>query len=196
MTKTIFTIGHSNHPIEKFLNLLKQHNIQAIADVRSAPYSRRYSQFNRNNLQAALSEAGIQYVFLGRELGARSEDPACYVNGKVQYDRLAATELFMAGIERLLDGVKTHRIALMCAEREPLNCHRTILVSRALEQRGLRVVHMLPDGSREAHADTMRRLIAALGLSGDDLFLDGDAVADLAYAKQADRLAYVGKKTP
>jgi uncharacterized protein (DUF488 family) len=190
MSKPLFTIGHSNHPVEKFLGLLKQHNIQAIADVRSAPYSRRNPQFNRNNLQAALSEAGIQYVFLGRELGARSADPACYVDGKVQYDRLAATDLFRSGIERLLDGVKTYRIALMCAEREPLNCHRTLLVSRALEQRGLGIVHILPDGMLEAHAETMLRLAAELGLSGDDLFSDTGEMIDMAYAKRADRIAY------
>lgn len=195
MTKTLFTIGHSNHPLEKFFGLLKQRNIQALADVRSAPYSRRHPQYNRDNLQAALSEAGIQYVFLGRELGARSEDPACYADGKVQYDRLAATELFASGIERLLEGLKTYRIALMCAEREPLNCHRTLLVSRALERRGLGIVHILPDGTLEAHADTMRRLAAELGLSGGDLFSDTGDMIDMAYASQADRIAYRRSKT-
>lgn len=195
MNKIILTIGHSNHPIEKFLGLLQQHGIQAIADVRSTPYSRRYPQYNRDNLQAALSEADIQYVFLGRELGARSEDPACYVDGKVQYDRLAVTELFVSGIERLLEGLKTYRIALMCAEREPLNCHRTLLVSRALERRGLGIVHILPDGALEAHADTMRRLAAELGLSGDDLFSDSGEMIDMAYASQADRIAYRRSKT-
>lgn len=190
MDEIILTIGHSNHPLEKFLGLLQQHGIQAIADVRSAPYSRRHPQYNRNNLQAALSEAGIQYVFLGRELGARSEDPACYVDGKVQYDRLAATDFFRSGIERLLEGLKTYRIALMCAEREPLNCHRTLLVSRALERRGLGIVHILPDGTLEAHADTMRRLASELGLPGGDLFSDTGEMMDMAYAKQADRIAY------
>jgi uncharacterized protein (DUF488 family) len=108
----------------------------------------------------------------------------------VEYDRLAATDLFKSGIERLLDGVKTHRIALMCAEREPLNCHRTLLVSRALEKRGLEIMHILPDSALEAHADTMRRLAAELGLSGDDLFSDTGEMIDLAYAQQADRIAY------
>lgn len=190
MTEIIFTIGHSNHPIEKFLGLLEQHNIEAIADVRSTPYSRRNPQYNRDNLQAALSEAGVHYVFLGRELGARSEDPACYVDGKVQYERLAATDLFRSGIERLLEGVKAYRIALMCAEREPLNCHRTLLVSRALEKCGLGILHILPDGALEAHADTMRRLAVELGLSGDDLFGDAREMIDLAYAKQEDRIGY------
>lgn len=195
MNGIIFTIGHSNHPLEKFLGLLKQHDIQAVADVRSSPYSRRHPQYNRDNLQAALSEAGIQYVFLGRELGARSEDPACYVDGKVQYDWLAKTDLFTSGIGRLLEGLKTYRIALMCAEREPLNCHRTLLVSRALERRGVEIMHILTDGALEAHADTMRRLAAELGLSGGDLFSDTGEMIDMAYASQADKIAYRRSKT-
>lgn len=190
MHKAIFTIGHSNHPIEKFLALLKQHNIEAIADVRSAPYSRRNSQYNREKLQKVLNDAGIQYVFLGKELGARSEDPGCYVNDKVRYDRLAETELFKSGIDRLVEGQKTLGIALMCAEKEPLNCHRTILVARALERRGLAIGHILPDGALEAHADTLRRLIGELGLSGEDLFLDREALTETAYARQAEKIAY------
>jgi uncharacterized protein (DUF488 family) len=195
VTNPVFTIGHSNHPFDKFLALLKQHNIVAVADVRSAPYSRRNPQYNRNKLQASLNEAGIQYVFLGKELGARSEDPDCYVDDRVQYDRLAQTGLFRSGIERLLEGRKTLRIALMCAEKEPLNCHRTILVARALERRGVQIRHILPDGALEAHADTMSRLIAGLGLAEDDLFLDRDALTQTAYARQAEKIAYRRGKT-
>lgn len=195
MSKTIFTIGHSTHPIERFLDLLKQHNIEAVADVRSSPYSRRNPQYNRKNLQASLSGAGVHYVFLGRELGARSDDPGCYVNDKVQYERLAATDLFKAGIERVIEGQKTFRIALMCAEREPLNCHRTILVARKLERRGLRIAHILEDGSLEEHKDTLRRLIAGLGLSAGDLFNDEEAIVEAAYARRAEKIAYVRPET-
>lgn len=195
MSKMVFTIGHSNHPVEKFLDLLKRHNIEAVADVRSAPYSRRNPQYNRKNLQDVLAEAGIRYVFLGKELGARSEDPDCYVNGKVRYERLAATDLFKSGIDRLIEGQKTFRLAMMCAEKEPLNCHRTILVARELEKRGLGVMHILADGSLEDHADTVRRLAADLGLSGEDLFLGEQEIIETAYARREEKIAYVRPKT-
>src|SRR6476620_2497616 len=105
MCKTIFTIGHSTHTHDSFRALLRQHQISALCDVRSVPASRYNPQFNRNNLQETLLQAGITYIFLGRELGARSDDPACYENGKVQYDRLSRTELFHIGVERLKTGM-------------------------------------------------------------------------------------------
>ncbi|HVW69277.1 MAG TPA: DUF488 domain-containing protein [Steroidobacteraceae bacterium] len=190
----IYTIGHSNHPIERFAELLRQHGVNALADVRSTPYSRFNPQFNREKLQASLGAAGIRYVFLGEELGARSKDPSCYdEQGRVSYARLAQTELFRRGIERLLSGSKDHRIAIVCAERDPLECHRTILVSRALERAGAAVGHILADGSLELHADLMRRLTADLKLGGDDLFRDSAAVVEEAYETQGARIAYVRK---
>src|SRR5689334_2499642 len=99
----IYTIGHSNHPIDRFIALLRQHGIEAVADVRSTPYSRFNPQFRKEKLQAALASAGIRYVFLGEELGARSKDPECYdEGGRVSYTRLASTDLFRRGIDRLL----------------------------------------------------------------------------------------------
>src|SRR5258707_92198 len=128
MTDTIYTIGHSTHPIEQFVTLLKSVSITAVSDVRSRPYSRMNPQFNREPLKATLRAEGIKYVFLGKELGARSDDQSCYRNGQLQYDLLAGTELFRQGIERMKEGARSFRIALMCAEKEPLDCHRTILV--------------------------------------------------------------------
>jgi len=154
----IYTVGHSNHPIEKFLSLLTGHDITAIADVRSQPFSRRFPQFNKERLAQTLSEHGIAYVFLGKELGARSDDESCYENGQVQYPRLGATALFKQGIDRALTGAGKFRVALMCAEKEPLDCHRTLLVSRALEQRGAAIAHILADGSIETQAQAMTRL--------------------------------------
>jgi uncharacterized protein (DUF488 family) len=154
----LYTVGHSNHPIDKFLDLLTGNGISAVADVRSQPFSRRFPQFNKERLAASLSERGIAYVFLGKELGARSDDESCYEDGRVQYPRLAATPLFKQGIARVLTGAEKFRVALMCAEKEPLDCHRTLLVSRALEQRGASIAHILADGSVETQAQTMTRL--------------------------------------
>ena len=188
----IYTIGHSKHPIERFVALLQQHGIDALADVRSTPYSRFNPQFNREKLQASLAAAGIRYVFLGEELGARSKDVSCYdEEGRVSYAKLAQTAPFRAGIERLLTGMQQHRIAIMCAEREPLDCHRTILVSRELERAGVPVTHILQDGSLEPHRQTMTRLASDLKLASSDLFRTPDELIEDAYEQQGSRIAYV-----
>jgi uncharacterized protein (DUF488 family) len=188
---TIYTVGHSNHSIEKFVGLLTANGITAVADVRSRPFSRRHPQFNKERLAAELARHGIEYVFLGKELGARSEDPSCYEQGKVQYSRLAATTAFRGGIQRVLAGAEKFRVALMCAEKEPLDCHRTLLVSRALETLGASVAHILADGSIEAQDKTLSRLIDLVGLSKQDLFQDrGDLIAAACRLRE-DKIAYV-----
>jgi uncharacterized protein (DUF488 family) len=188
----IYTIGHSKHPIDPFVALLQRHGIDALADVRSTPYSRFNPQFNKEKLQSALAAAGIRYVFLGEELGARTKDPSCYdEDGRVSYTKLARTDLFRRGIERLLTGMQQHRIAIMCAERDPLACHRTILVSRELERTGVPVTHILHDGSLEPHTQLMTRLATELNLVGTDLFRTPDELIEDAYEKQASRIAYV-----
>src|SRR6266508_1360483 len=116
MTSPVYTIGHSTHSIERLIELLSRHEISVVCDVRSKPYSRMNPQFNREALKDVLRNAGIKYVFLGKELGARSEDKSCYRNGQVQYDLLAQTKLFQEGIKRIKEGAKDYRIALMCAE--------------------------------------------------------------------------------
>jgi uncharacterized protein (DUF488 family) len=154
----IYTIGHSNHPVERFIGLLRQHDIGALADVRSIPFSRFNPQFNRERLATALRAAGIHYVFLGQELGARPKEREYYDGDRVSYAKLAQSEAFRRGLERVLAGMREHRIALMCAEREPTQCHRTLLISPELERAGVPVTHILPDGSVQTHACVMRRL--------------------------------------
>lgn len=191
---TIYTVGHSNHTIEKFLGLLSKAGITAIADVRSRPYSRRHPQFNRETLAGSLKAQGIAYVHVGEELGARSQDPDCYVNGRVQYERLAGSSNFKLGIERVLNGARSYRVALMCAEREPLECHRTLLVSRALERSGVHIEHVLADGSIEPQSQTMARLVASLGLDKADLFADAAARVEEACRLQEARVAYIRER--
>lgn len=192
----IFTVGHSTHSIADFLGLLKQHGITAVADVRSRPYSQFNPQYNRETLEEALREAGIGYVFLGDQLGARSDDPACYTDNKVQYDLLAETDSFKEGLNRIGEGSEKFRIALMCAEKEPLDCHRTILVARELEKEGFDVHHILEDGSTETHHDTMLRLLAQLRISHDDLFRTEAEIFLEAYKKREAVIAYERKVVP
>lgn len=186
----IYTIGHSTHELESFIGLLTPNAITAIADVRSVPASRFNPQYNRDPLKRALLQAGVEYVFLGRELGARSDNPSCYVGGKVQYDRLAKQPAFRAGIQRLLRGRKEHRIAIMCAEADPLDCHRTLLVARALAHEGVNVMHIRRNGVLEQDADAMLRLRRKFGLAEDALFESDDLLAD-ALRRQEEEIAYV-----
>jgi len=190
MPDTVFTIGHSTHTLERFIALLRQHEITALGDVRSKPYSRLNPQFNREDLKRSLRACDIAYVFLGQELGGRSQDPGCYERGKVQYDRLAQTESFRNGLRRVQEGVRKYRLAIMCAEKEPLECHRTILVARHLTALGLDVLHIHADGKLESHADALSRLAQMLNLSERDMFRSCEELLNDAYRRQEERIAY------
>jgi uncharacterized protein (DUF488 family) len=187
----VFTLGHSNHAIDHFLALLRTAGIEAVADVRSTPFSRFNPQYNRQRLEASLRAEGVEYLFLGEELGARSEDPACYEGGRVSYAKLAQTERFKRGLRRVIEESQSKRVALMCAEREPLDCHRTILVTRELERAEVPVIHILADGSAEPHRHAMERLVASLGLEGPDLFAEPERLFEAAYGAQGHKIAYV-----
>jgi hypothetical protein len=187
----IFTIGHSDHTLEAFLSLLKQHRIAAVADVRSAPYSRHVPHFNKESISAYLGSHGIKYVFLGRELGARRPERSCYVNGRAEYERIAELDIFRHGIARLCHGCEKMRIAVMCAEKDPLTCHRCLLVSRALVGAGSEVSHIHADGRLESQVEVEERMIQEAGVQ-PDLFAGGPdhvALVTRAYREQGLRLA-------
>ena len=186
----ILTIGHSTHSIDRFAALLHQHGVTAIADVRSQPFSRYAPQFNKVELAASLRHQGVGYVFLGRELGARSSDPDCYVDGRVQYGRLAQAAEFKAGLARVWDGAQSARIALMCTEKDPLDCHRTVLVARRLADEGAQILHVRAEGLIEPHGDAMDRLMQQLGMQ-PSLFRTRAEQIDEALAEQETRIAYV-----
>lgn len=189
-TECIYTIGHSTHELDHFVSLLSLHQIARIVDVRSMPYSRWQPQYNRDSLAAELKRNNLDYQFMGAELGARSDDKSCYDNGKVVYSRLAAAAPFQAAIHNLKDGGSNRRVALMCAEQEPLECHRTILVARALEAAGTSVLHIRSDGHLETHRDAMLRLLKLLKLPEIDLFHTTEEIIEDAYQRQERRIAY------
>jgi len=193
-SRHVFTIGHSNLEFAKFVALLNQHGIQAVADVRSSPYSQHNPQFNREVLQHALGDQNIAYVFLGAELGARRSEPDCYVNGRAEYSLISRTPAFQHGIERVIRGAAKMRIALMCAEKDPIDCHRCILVSPHLLERGLNVVHILGDGILESHEETERRLLELFKLLELDLFRSDEVILAEAYKTQAEKVAYQEKE--
>ncbi|MCP4108812.1 MAG: DUF488 domain-containing protein [Desulfobacteraceae bacterium] len=187
----IYTIGHSTHSAEKFIELLSMHSITAIGDVRSSPYSKFNPQFNRETIQKELKRHGISYVFLGKELGPRSDDPACYQDSKVQYSRLAKTDLFLEGIERLKNGMKTFRIALMCSEKDPVTCHRMILICRNIRSEQTDIKHILEDGTLENNCDSEKRLMQILKIPQAELFDSEEDLIQRAYDKQSKKIAHV-----
>lgn len=192
MKNIIFTLGHSNHDIQKFIDLLNVHNITAVCDVRSSPFSKYSPQYNQDIFKKILSDNHIQYVFLGKELGARPDDKNCYKNGQVQFELLAKTNLFQKGITRVIKGTETFRIALVCAEKDPIECHRTLLVSRELEKNGFLISHILEDGNIETQDDLMIRVIKQNNSSqNSDLFLTQDEISYQAYLKQSSKISYV-----
>ena len=148
---TLFTIGHSNHPISHFLGLLGRHGIGLLADIRSVPASRHHPQFGKRRLRDSLAAQGIAYAFLGQQLGGRPRDPACLVDGVVSYERVAETAAFQEGLTRLVCLAQAQPVAMMCAERNPADCHRSRLVSPALIRHGWEVRHILADGTVQEH---------------------------------------------
>lgn len=190
MAFDLYTVGHSTHTAGHLLELLNRHGITAVADVRSHPYSRYNPQFKKRVISRSLDEAGVAYVFLGKELGARSRNPDCYRDGKVRYDRLASEPLFQRGVDRLMAGMSRYRIALMCAEQDPVTCHRMILVCRQLRAAVDSIAHILADGSLEPNEESERRLMRLHGLAPDMLQDEKDCI-EQAYDRQADKIAYV-----
>jgi uncharacterized protein (DUF488 family) len=147
-TPTIWTIGHSTHSIDRFLALLAPERIEFLVDVRSYPYSRFAPHFNREELADLLTANGLHYLFLGEELGGRPSKPEHYdPEGHALYGQMALEPAFEAAIARLGNGAKQHRIALMCSEGKPEDCHRRLLVGKVLAQEGLTLRHLLPDGT-------------------------------------------------
>lgn len=147
----VLTIGHSNHPLDHFLDLLTRHAVQVIADVRSHPYSKYASQFDREVLEQALRTAGFQYVYLGAELGGRPRGDGYYdADGRVLYGKVAESSAFQAGLARLEEGLRQYVVAMLCAEEDPTGCHRRLLVGRVLSERGVAVTHIRGDGRLQA----------------------------------------------
>jgi len=167
--KPVKTLGHSNHSIERFVALLKAAGVERLVDVRSTPWSRRHPQFGQKNLERSLAEAGIAYVHEGAALGGKPQRGG-------SYDQLAARPAFKDALDRVIEEAQETTLCLMCAEKEPLDCHRTVLVSRRLAERGVNIEHLLADGGTRSHHKV------------EETVLGNDAAPDL-FEDRAARLA-------
>lgn len=148
---TVYTIGHSNHQSDAFLALLRQHRLETLVDVRSAPYSRFAPHFSQGALQALLDAAGIGYVWAGETLGGRPDDPACYRDGivrqgHVDYAAMAGRRSYRLGVQQLLARAADGPIVVMCSEEDPRRCHRHHLIEHSLHDHGVSVLHIRRDG--------------------------------------------------
>jgi uncharacterized protein (DUF488 family) len=185
----LFTVGHSNHPIERFLALLGPAGIETIVDVRSNPFSRRFPWFSQPRLAEHLQQHGIAYLPRGEALGGRPSDPALMRDGVADYEAMAATPAFQAALHDVV-ALAGHRAALMCAEREPLDCHRCLLIARALAERGANIGHILADATIEPHAATEDRLLALTKTDPDLFAADRPTRLAAAYRRRAGRVGF------
>lgn len=186
----VFTVGHSNLSREKFFDLLGNAGITAIADVRSVPYSKFTPQFNQSELTAALRDVGVAYVFLGNQLGGRPDKGSLFTDGVADYEKMAREVAFREGLERIVHGAERHRIALMCSEQDPLDCHRCLLVGRQLTEKGIDVVHLLGDGLVESHSKIEDRLLSVANLYKEDFFRPRSERLKVAYNERSKRIAF------
>ena len=178
-TRPILTIGHSRHSWERFTALLAGAGVEAIADVRSAPRSRFSSQFNKDAMREALAARGVGYIFLGKELGGRPQSQELYTDGVADYEKMAGSPEFRLGLDRLMEAAARSNVAAMCSEADPLECHRCLLVGRALAAQGADVRHILASGKIVAHEEVEERLLS----------LENLAEADLLASSREERLA-------
>lgn len=188
----LYSIGYATKPIDIFLQQLHRYNINAVADVRSVPFSKAFFDFHQGAIAGHLKRAGVQYVYLGDELGPRSKDDAHYdACGQVQFDRLMQSPLFLQGVARLKVGLQRgYHIALMCAEKDPATCHRSLLIGYALQQQlGLELKHITHEGELESQQSLQERLPGLHQLE-EDLFLSRDEKLEQAYRLQLQKTSY------
>jgi uncharacterized protein (DUF488 family) len=168
MEKTVYTIGHSNHSLSEFVKILIDNEINCLCDVRSTPYSKFTPQFNRESLKEKLKMENILYLEFDKEFGARRTEQSLLTNGVVDFEKVALDPLFKSGILRIQNGLdKCFKIALMCSEKDPIDCHRNILCARNLQKNGVDIVHILYDGKQEENSITEKRLVEKYSDSND-----------------------------
>jgi uncharacterized protein (DUF488 family) len=186
----IYTIGHSNQSLERFLEIISSLEIDLIADVRTAPASKMFPHFNRVELERNMKKHHINYVYLGEALGGRSDNLDDYYEGQIVYSKLAQKANYINGIRWLIENSNTSKIMLMCSEKEPLNCHRTLLISQSLTKNDAKVSHILSDGILESHEEALSRLLKLYKLDEPTLFSNEIDNLSEALQRQEKKVAY------
>lgn len=188
--KKIFTVGYSSFGVDSFVSTLKCYFVEVLFDVRSVPYSRAHPAFNKENIRFELSKNGIVYCFLGEHCGARVSDKALYSGNRVDFEKVAVSSVFRRGVGLILDKACNCNVAIMCAERDPISCHRMILISKALKKYEVEIFHILSEYEIEENAKAELRLLNAYNLDFGLLSQPFSANLETAYAKQGQKIAF------
>lgn len=203
--KIVFTVGHSTHNIRYFVELLKKHGVTSLIDVRSSPYSRIAPQFNKDILRIALKDENIGYVHFEKEFAARQTSPFLLdKDGRVDFDRVRETDEFKQGVQRLKKALKLGlRVALMCSEADPFDCHRFSMISYQLVKEDLQVHHILRDGKIVDNNELEERLLkkyfpkhdlnkpqVALNEDGEMSAEDTKTLIEKAYIRRGSEIAF------
>lgn len=168
---SLYTLGHSRHSVETFIALLKQHRIERVVDVRGQPYSRYNPQFNRERLAGRLNAEQIDYTWSGEHLSGRPRERCFYASsGEVLWDKLAAKPELQAELDALAAKAHLHRLVLVCAEEDPMRCHRRFLLTPLLSRHGVEVLHLRGDGRVEPESELLEREALSQTSAQKDLF--------------------------
>lgn len=186
----LYTVGHSTRSIDEFIALLEAWKITGLADVRSSPWSRFNPQFNRDRIKDSLKSAQIQYRFFGKQLGGRPDDPKMFRGGVADYEAMAESAEFRAGLELAIAGAKKHRLALMCSEHDPIECHRCLLVGRALSELGHSIYHITSSSDMQSQPEIETKILKLTGHNQHDFLRQKEPSLALAYREWSGRVAY------
>lgn len=197
MVNTVYSIGYSGFSRQELILTLQKYGVSLLVDVRSSPFSNYYQDYNKDVLESALKASGIFYRNYADEFGARQENKIYYCkDGYLDFDVFSRSEPFLRGVDKLCKSMeKNYKFALMCAEKDPIHCHRAILVARAFYERGYHVIHLLPDGQTTTQEEIGRRLVEKYFPDRDQMTLfetiqDDDALLEAAYKKQNAEIGY------
>lgn len=187
MVNTVYSIGYSGFSINDFIDTLHTNKISLVIDVRSTPYSQYFSDYNKDNLEKILEKSGIYYRNYVSEFGARQEERKYYTHdGYLDFELFAKSPAFLSGFDKLVKSMKQdYTFALMCAEKDPFNCHRTILVARAFYNAGYKVIHLLPNKCKVTQEDIEARLLKKYFPDRNQITLFSEFLSEEEYINQA-----------
>jgi len=197
----LYTIGHSNHQIDFFLYLLKKYNIQYVIDVRTSPFCKYTKQYDRWNIEKTLKENNIIYCFMGEFFGAKRKEKELYTaEGYLDFEKTTESEKFLLGFNNILKGLQDdYNVALMCSEKDPKDCHRSIMISKKFLEAGFEANHILPDGKIKTQKELEKELVNEFysGRKQLNLFTMNMTEEDYireSYKKQNEKIGYRIKK--
>lgn len=197
MEKVLYTIGYSGFSVDEFIEILQKNRINVVIDVRSLPHSERYPDYNKSNIERVLRQNCIYYRNYALEFGARQDNKAFYSSdGYMDFDAFSNSDQFLNGVAKMIKSAEQgYKIVFMCAEKEPIQCHRAILVARAFDKLGFSIIHLMPNGKTKNQREIDEELLKKYYPDINQITLYGDQMSDeeyldAAYKKQNELIGY------